>query len=124
MGLAMPYATGLNTIGINSRVYYNLTKAICFGPEFSYFKDTGRSLSEINLVIHYIFETKWAGIYPVAGVNYSSEKELEVQDAVGLLWGAGIHRNFNRLTLFAEFSSVEGKPNDQFLTSGFLFTIR
>lgn len=124
IGLAAPYAAGINAVGINMRSYYNINKRICFGPEFSYFKNGDLVLLDANLVVHYIFETRWVGIYPVVGINFSSKREFEVKSEFGTIWGAGIHRNFRRLTLFAEYSSVEGELDEHIYTSSLLYNLR
>ena len=124
IGLAVPYATGISTVGINARSYYNINRRICFGPEFAYFKSGDLVLLDVNMVIHYIFETRWVGIYPVAGLNFSRKHEIEQQSGFGLVWGAGIHRNLGKLTLFAEYSSVEGELDERIYTSGLLYNLR
>jgi len=79
---------------INLRMCYNSAENICFGPEYAYFKNEGREAIDIDFVGRYIFETKWVGIYPLLGANYSIETEFraekEVKSALGIVFGAGI----------------------------------
>ena len=62
--------------GINGRFYYNMNERFCFGPEFSYLSATNKDLYDINLIAHYIFDIKGIGAYPVGGINYSIENEI------------------------------------------------
>lgn len=56
-GLGLPNSFELNTVGFNSRFYYNSDEKICFGPEFSYFKTDEVKLLDLDFVVHYIIET-------------------------------------------------------------------
>ena len=125
VGLAAPYSSELQKAGINARLYYNANEKFCFGPEFSFFKEGAQELWDVNIVMHYIFKVKWIGIYPVAGANYSHKQESQVEESgFGVILGAGVHRNFKKLTTFMEYASVRGKLNDQFLTIGFYYKLR
>ena len=121
-GLGATYSRELQSPGLNSRFYYNINKRLCLGPELSYLRAKESKLMDANLVLHCIFETKWLGIYPLVGLNYSRDTKTNgMEDSgFGSLWGAGIHRNFRKLTFFVEYSFIESKLRDQFLTFGFL----
>ncbi len=124
-GLGMTYSFELSTLGINSRLYYNAGEVLCFGPEFSYFKKEEDMIWDVDFVVHYIIETPWLGLYPVLGINYTKESsEHKREDAVGFLWGAGIHRNLNKITLFAEYTRVESTLSDNFLTMGLMYRFK
>lgn len=53
--------------GINARFYYNTGEHFCLGLEFSYLTAKDKSLYDLNLIVHYIFDIKGIGIYPVGG---------------------------------------------------------
>ena len=122
-GLGLPYSFVLNAPGINSRFYYNIGEHICFGPEFSFFSTDEENIYDINFVGHYIFETKIAGIYPLAGANYTIEtfEEEETEEAFGLVTGIGLHRAFNRFIVFGEYSHVFSELSDDFVTVGVMY---
>ncbi len=123
-GIGIPYSFELETIGINARVYYNLTEKICFGPEASFFKKDDKTVKDVELVGHYIFETKWVGIYPLIGVNYTQETEHEhTVDAFGFVYGAGTHRNFGKFTAFMEYSRVQSDLKDHVFSLGVFYRI-
>ncbi|MDE0772257.1 MAG: hypothetical protein OSB25_08660 [Salibacteraceae bacterium] len=125
IGLAVPYSFELNAVGINARVYYNIGEAICFGPEFSYFNNGNEEVMDVNFVGHYIFETPWVGIFPLVGVNYTVEKgEHHNQEAIGVVFGAGVHRNFGKVAFFGEYAHVESDLRDDFITVGLFYNIR
>lgn len=113
--------------GINGRMYYNMSERFCFGPEFSYLAASDKSLYDVNLIAHYIFDLNGIGLYPVGGLNYSIEnksaesngKESEI--AWGIVSGAGLHRNFKKITIFAEYSHHFSDLADDFLNLGILF---
>ena len=81
-----------------------------------------------DFVGHYIFDFKWFGVYPLMGANYSVEKEnhlpMETISDFGLVVGAGLHRNFNKISVFIEYSRVELGIEDQFLTTGLLYNFK
>ena len=127
IGLALPYTTHFKTAGVNMRFYYNMGEKFCFGPEVAFFQKDDTDILDIDFVGHYIFETPWFGIYPLVGANYTREKEDESnkeEDAIGLVFGGGIHRNFNKITAFAEFARVQSELSDNFITTGFFFTFK
>jgi hypothetical protein len=125
VGLGVPYSLDLNLGGINARAYYNLGEQFCFGPEVSFFKNNKIELLDFNLIAHYIFETKWIGIYPLVGLNYTSEQfDLETENAFGVVFGVGVHRNFKKVTAFAEYNRVESELPDQFITLGLMYNIK
>lgn len=128
LGLGAPYSFGIESIGINFRMYYNIGEQLCFGPEYSYFKNEEYEIIDFDFVGHYIFETKLIGIYPLFGGNYTIENELkpetETEDSFGIIYGVGVHRNFNNLAFFAEYSRVEFGLEDQFVSAGILFLFK
>ena len=125
IGLGMPYSIKIQAVGVNARVYYNMGEAICFGPEFSYFDNGHEEVVDFDFVGHYIFETPWMGIFPLAGVNYTIEKgEHHTEEAFGVVFGAGLHRNFGKISLFGEYAHVESNLNDDFVTIGLFYNIK
>jgi hypothetical protein len=125
IGLGTSYSFELESVGINSRVYYNLGEHLCMGPEFSYFKKGEETVYDFDLVAHYIFETKFAGLYPLAGFNYTiEENEHHTEKEAGCVFGAGAHRNFNKLTVFLEYAHVESKLADDFITVGLMINLK
>jgi hypothetical protein len=118
------YSFSLEGIGINTRAYYNIGETICFGPEFSYFRKHDEQILDFNLIGHYIIDTKFIGIYPLAGVNYTIETDdHHKENSIGVVFGAGIHRNLGRLTIFTEYSHVQGRISDDFLAVGLMINI-
>jgi len=129
VGIGLTNALNIGSPGINVRMYYNVSEKICFGPEYSYFNDGDLEVIDFDFVGHYIFETKLVGIYPLVGVNYSVEKEEhldeeEIHESFGAVFGAGVHRSFKRLTVFAEYTRVEFGVNEQFITFGVMRNFR
>ena len=124
-GPAVTYSFPLNAAGINSRLYYNIGERICFGPEFAYLKKGEETIYDFNFMGHFIFETKIIGIYPLIGANYTIEKNHgETDEAFGLVFGGGFHRNFNWITVFAEYSHIESRLRDDFATLGFMINLK
>ena len=127
IGVASPYSFDLGTFGSNIRMYYNVGERLCFGPEYAFLKSDEKEVVDFDFVVHYIFETPWVGIYPVAGVNYSVEKELtepETKANLGVVFGIGMHRNIRSFTTFVEYSRVELGVEDQFFTLGLMYNFR
>ncbi len=127
VGIGGIYSLDVDLLGINGRMYYNLGESICFGPEYAYFKSEEYEIADLDFVVHYIFETPWVGIYPVVGVNYTVESDLEheeTMDRLGVIFGAGVHRNFKNCTFFMEYSRVELGIDDQFVTGGVMYNFR
>ena len=125
VGIGIPYSFELETVGINARAYYNLTEKICFGPEASYFKKDDKTIKDVEFVGHYIFETKWVGIYPLIGINYTQETEHEhTIDAFGVVYGAGTHRNFGNFTTFIEYSRVQSALKDHVFSMGVFYRFK
>ena len=63
---------------------------------------------DIDFVGHYIFETLWVGDFPAIGLNYTSGTEHNsIHEAIGVVFGGGIHRNFGKVSVFAEYVHVE-----------------
>ncbi len=130
IGGGMAYPSEFATTGINIRAYRNLNHNFCFGPEVSYFsKNADENLLDFDFVAHYIFEIKpiEIGFYPVGGINYAIENRgnnHETETAFGAVLGAGLHRNFNKFTLFAEYGHIfSALKEDQFMV-GFLYTLK
>lgn len=125
LGIGAPVSINNSIVGANFRMYYNVNEKVCFGPEYAYFKNAEMEIVDLNFVGHYIFELPLVGLYPLAGANYTVEKELhndhQLKAALGLVLGLGIHRNFNNFTAFAEYSRVEFGLNDQFVTLGLMY---
>ena len=125
IGIGAEYSTVFDITGINAKVYYNLGEKFSLGPEFSYFQKGEEQIFDYNLVVLHIFETKWVGLFPLIGGNYTQEKgDSETKSAFGAVVGAGIHRNFNRFTIAIEYSRVFGELPDEFVTFGVMFNIR
>ncbi len=142
LGIGGIYGDDIENVGLHFRSYYNLNEKICFGPEFSYFFTTSesigseeieRSLYEINLNGHYIFELSesW-GIYPLVGLNLSvedetitrnGEQEKEAVEVFGLNLGGGIHKSFNRTIVFAEYDHLLSDLSQSSWVVGLLFHI-
>lgn len=128
LGMAGIYGFKFTGAGSNARAYYNLTEHFCFGPEVSILSASDQSLTDINLVAHYIIDVKGIGIYPVGGINYSIEKENskehgpQTEKAWGLVTGVGLHRNFKRFTLFTEYSHHLSSIPDDLVALGLLIT--
>lgn len=123
-GLGAAHSFELEKAGINGRFYYNFHENICFGPEFTYFKTEDAEILDFDVVVHYIFETPWVGIYPVAGINYTVEtifhdlSRSKTEDGFGVIYGLGVHRNIKRVTFFIEYTRLNGAFNDHFLSLG------
>ena len=125
IGVGLPYSYGLNGFGVNTRIYYNVGEHICFGPEFSILKKKDESLYDLNIVGHYIFETPLVGISPIVGANYTKEIDAHgSEETFGGIIGLGVHRTFRLITIFLEYTHVESKLRDDFLTSGLMITIK
>lgn len=128
VGLGVPFAFETAAPGINLRVYFNIAEKICFGPEYSYFKNEDIEIVDFDFIGHYIFETKWVGIYPLVGANYTVETEYHSEELVtaslGLVMGAGVHRNFKYITVFVEYSRIELGINDQFIAGGLMYNFQ
>jgi hypothetical protein len=126
LGAGVPYSIDHQMVGVNLRMYYNINHKLCFGPEYSYFRDSEREIVDFDFVGHYILEVPLVGIYPIVGANYTIEREVqkgETHAGVGLVWGAGTHRNFGKFTAFAEYSCIEFGIADQFVTAGLMYSI-
>lgn len=123
LGVGVPYSFHAESVGFNSRFYYNIGHAFCFGPEFSYFKTDELQLLDFDFLAHYIFETPITGVYPLLGVNYTAEEEHgHGEGAFGVVFGGGLHRNFSALTVFAEYAHVQSELADDFVTLGVMYT--
>lgn len=133
-GVAAIYSSNLETAGINARVYYGIDHQYCFGPEISYFRRSNGeeelSLFEANVNLHYIVElNKSLGVYPLAGINYTIETEIENkgfdeerfrENAFGFNIGGGFHYAVGSILFFAEYKYVISSLDDHFVTAGAL----
>lgn len=129
VGVAVPYSFHLGVPGANLRMYYNQNEHICFGPEYAWFRKGDIEVVDFDLVIHYVFHTKWLGLYPLLGANYTIEMETahgerETVARPGVLFGAGVHRVFRNFTLLVEYSRVELGVVDDFVTLGLMYTFK
>ena len=125
IGVGATYSFKLEAVGVNARAYYNIGEKWCFGPEFSYVKNNEATLYDMSVIGHYIFETPLVGIYPVVGGNYSIEEgEHETINAFGVVFGGGVHRNFNKVTVFAEYTHIQSELQDDFVSLGLMLNIR
>ena len=123
LGVGTSYSLPLELAGLNLRGYYNFGEQLCIGPEISYFKSEEVKVLEFNAIGHYIFETSLFGVSPIAGVNYTIEEFIhEHEEGFGLVLGAGIHRNFNRVTVFTEYIKVIGQVPDDFVNVGLMYS--
>ena len=129
VGASAAYSSELETVGFNLRAYYNVSPHFCFGPEYSYFKKEDSEVQAFDFVLHYIIETEIVGIYPLLGSNYTIEKEefefeQETEEEFGVVLGAGIHKTFNNITAFAQYSRVELGIEDEIFTVGLMYTLK
>lgn len=110
--------------GLYSRLYYNVPKNICFGPDVTRFKNGEGGFYEYNFVLHYIFDTPLIGIYPVVGSNYTREVlEMEAHEGWNLVFGLGVHRNFGNFGGFAEYNQKQFAHFEHIFHIGFMYTI-
>tara|TARA_R110002050_G_scaffold300621_1_gene470989 strand:+ start:12071 stop:12577 length:507 start_codon:yes stop_codon:yes gene_type:complete len=124
IGVGSTYSFKLNTVGVNTRVYYNVGEKWCFGPEFSYVEGSEETLYDMSFIGHYIIETPLVGIYPVVGGNYSIEKSEDNSiSAFGIVFGGGVHRNFKNFTVFGEYTHIQSQLQDDFVSLGLMFTV-
>lgn len=124
-GLGSAYSFHAEALGINSRIYYNPTKEICFGPELSYVEKGSASILDLNFIGHYVIETPLFGVYPLTGGNYTREThEGASEDAFGIALGGGMHRNFKAWTIFVEYSHIFSQLKDDFISVGVFYTIK
>ena len=57
-------------------------------------------------MVHYIFDLKPVGVYPILGANLIYETEnSKKHNALGITYGLGLHRNFGRFTMYAEYTT-------------------
>lgn len=130
IGGSLAYPVEFGTPGFNIRAYRNINHKFCYGPEVSYFyKSAEENLLDFDFVAHYIFDIKpiEIGFYPVGGFNYAIENtpnHLEAKVAYGAVVGAGLHRNFNSFTLFAEYGHIFSELKENQFLFGFLYTIK
>ena len=144
VGGGIAYNATLDTPGLNLRGYHNIGESFCFGPEFGIFlpketiegdKKEQKFIWEVNLIAHYIFELhEKIGVYPIAGLNYTNEKETieylstgesekETIDAFGLNIGAGFHLPFKQVTPFAEYTYIASSLSEHTIIVGLFFTL-
>lgn len=121
-GIGAPYSLEFNQGGFNTRFYFNYKEHIGIGPEFTFLRTGDLTIFDVDIVGHYVFELPLVGVYPMIGANYTYEDAVHSEEAFGFVWGAGVHRNINRFTLFAEYTRIESDLQDSFVTAGVLFT--
>lgn len=122
IGSGALYSFANEITGVNLKAYYNWNDYWCVGPEIALLSEGDKTIKEISLVAHYIFETKHFGVFPLMGVKYTDEVELtESSFGYGIIYGVGIHRNFGRLGLFTELSGVQGQVDDYYFNAGVMF---
>ena len=122
--------------GVNGRFYYGINETFCFGPEISYFPyqsteyDSEKSIIDLNINAHYIFEFHHKlGLYPLLGFNYTIDKirltdnpeESESESEVGINYGFGAHYNLSHYFIFSEFKGVVGPLSAEFVTTGVIY---
>lgn len=129
------YAKDIDAFGPQIRAYFLVNEHICFGPEFGGFSfshsdgsgETGTiDLFELNLNIHYVFEFGHRfGAYPLAGLNWSSEREAgHSRNEIGINMGTGFHVFANRWVPFAEYVYLAGDLSDHKFILGTYFIIK
>lgn len=131
------YGDDIEEIGINLRAYTFIGDKICFGPEFTAFRnhntmingeDVELGLWEVNFNGHYIFEVaEGLGLYPVGGLNYSREVERVeghsdvIEDAFGVNLGFGVHYEHKKIILYTEYDRLFSNLRQNSFTVGILF---
>ncbi len=144
IGGGMPYNVTVEAPGLNLRGYYNVNESFCFGPEFTFFfpgteskaeEEIEKSIWEINLNAHYVFElNEQLGVYPILGFNYTREKEdinyaftnekaTKTKEAFGLNLGGGFHVPLPQFTPFVEYEYVVSSLSEHIITVGVFFNI-
>lgn len=126
VGAGAEYSFGHNCPGINVRAYYNIGEHLCFGPEVSGFMSDDDMALDVSAVVHYIIDAPWVGIYPVAGINWTQERDRETgisEGRPGGKFGAGIHRHWHDWTAFFEYTHLLSAHRDHFLTFGVMYTL-
>ena len=137
-GIGSSYGLNEDLLGVNGRLYYGANEEFCFGPELSFFpyqevdNESEIQLIDVSFNAHYIFEVfEKFGIYPLSGINFSSEKERlieennesETVDEFGINYGVGVHYKVSNFYLFTEFSGIIGQLNDELITAGIIFNL-
>jgi hypothetical protein len=135
IGAASVYGSKIEALGYQLRAYYNIKHATCFGPEVAIFPKTTHhsatseqvdiSLTEYNFNghHHFSFGLKNVGLYPLAGVNLSREKEDEhLHKAYGFNIGVGFHYSKKKWTIFSEFIHLTGDLSQETMLLGFFYT--
>lgn len=134
-GVGPTYGDGIKELGINARGYYNLSHAICIGPEFALFRPeelngATRTLWETNANMHYIFEIRpEIGAYPLIGVNYSSETTRtgfidHSETAFGPNLGLGFHYVRGNWALLTEYKYIASHLKQSVYTFGIVYMFR
>lgn len=125
VGIGPKVSLSQNLLGLNSRVYYNMGEHWCFGPEVSLLQQGEKTVGELSIISHYIIETPWVGIYPIIGGTFSQEEEGEHKESgIGATYGAGMHRNFGRVTGYMEYSGFVGFSSDQYWGLGIMYNFK
>lgn len=131
------YGDDIEEFGLNFRAYTFVNDKICFGPEITVFgnhdtvisgEEAELGLWEVNFNAHYIFEAaEGLGIYPVAGLNYSRERERVeghddlIEDAFGVNLGMGLHYEVNKMVFYTEYDRLFSNLHQNSFTIGVLF---
>ena len=134
LGAGGSYGSGIKQFAPNVRLYYGVSEAFCFGPEFAYFPYVNHEgqdlqLSEYCFVAHYIFEIKEkAGFFPLFGINYSVERErltneIHFEKALGLALGVGLHFNIGNFLPFSEYKYITGDLNQVIISTGIIYNL-
>lgn len=135
LGAGGSYGSDIEQFAPNFRVYYGLSHAICFGPEYSYFPKTMHGEEELQLmeygfVAHYIFLVKdKLGIFPLVGFNYSVETSTEhgkshTKEAAGSSVGLGLHYEFKNLLPYIEYKIISGELSQSTFSVGLIYNLK
>lgn len=138
------YGDDIETLGFHTRAYYNFPSGkVCLGPEFTLFGNNEEtagdltvetSLWELNFNAHFIFELSHkVGFYPVAGINFSHEREeffmgnmLEEEETIekwGINAGAGFHYILTpKFIAFTEWDHLFSDLSQNTFTIGIFYT--
>ncbi len=142
LGVAAVYGDDIEQLGINTRFYLNSTNhRFCLGPEFSWFPTSSsthntetieKDLIEFNFNAHVNLKlVNKLMFYPLAGLNYSREKEAEFLSGVlekqetyhefGANLGMGLHYNLTQhWLLYVEYDHLFSNLSQNTFTAGVL----
>lgn len=116
---ALSYSHSLteNKPGAAVKLNYNFTEKLGAGVEFSTIEFDAKKL-DFGLQTFYVFDVLGAGISPAIGINY----KLTAQETAFVL-GGGVHRNFKRLTLFADYVHHFSDEPENFISIGLMYNL-